>query len=89
MDKKEWLEAREKGLGGSEAPAALGLSRWKTPFQVWKDKRGLSGERESSSAMEWGLLLIQSTYAQTCSGSNIVAGAGQSCPAVISITTGL
>ena len=57
MDKKEWLEAREKGLGGSEAPAALGLSRWKTPFQVWKDKRGLSGERESSSAMEWGLLL--------------------------------
>jgi putative phage-type endonuclease len=56
-DRKEWLEEREKGIGGSEAPAVLGLSKWKSPYQVWKDKQGLSGEREPSSAMEWGLLL--------------------------------
>lgn len=45
---------RIKGIGGSEAAAVLGLSKWKTPYQVYLDKLGLSGERESTPAMEWG-----------------------------------
>ena len=54
---QEWQESRAKGIGGSEAAAILGLSKWKTPYQVWQDKRGLSGERETSEAMEWGTIL--------------------------------
>jgi putative phage-type endonuclease len=64
--KAEWLEARTKGIGGSEAPAVLGLSKWKTPYQVWQDKRGLSGEREMTGPLEWGTLLepvIRQKYA--------------------------
>ena len=48
---------RINGIGGSEAAAVLGLSKWKTPYQVWLDKTGQSGEREASGPMEWGLLL--------------------------------
>lgn len=48
---------RVKGIGGSEAAAVLGLSRHKSPYQVYLDKTGQSGEREASAAMEWGILL--------------------------------
>jgi len=45
---------RANGIGGSEAAAVLGLSPWQTPYQVWCDKVGLSGEQEATPAMEWG-----------------------------------
>jgi len=48
---------RINGIGGSEAAAVLGLSRWQTPYQIWADKCGLSGGREVSPAMEWGTRL--------------------------------
>ena len=48
---------RINGIGGSEAAAVLGLSPWKTPYQVYCDKLGLSGEQETSPAMEWGTRL--------------------------------
>jgi len=57
---------RVNGIGGSEAAAVLGLSPFKTPYQVWQDKLGLSGERETTPAMTWGLLLepvIRQKYA--------------------------
>lgn len=31
---------RSKFLGGSDAAAVLGLSRWKTPLQIWGEKTG-------------------------------------------------
>lgn len=34
----EWHELRRAGIGGSDAAAVCGLSRWKTPYQVWADK---------------------------------------------------
>lgn len=33
---------RNKGLGASDAAAAIGLSKWKTPFQLWQEKLGLT-----------------------------------------------
>lgn len=38
MDRQEWLKARKRGLGGSDAAAILGLSPWKSPMDVWLDK---------------------------------------------------
>lgn len=32
MRPDEWLAIRKKSIGGSEIAAAVGLSRWKTPF---------------------------------------------------------
>ena len=57
MDRKLWLEERQKSLGGSEAAAVCGLSPWRTPYQVWEDKLNLSEPQEPTEAMEWGSLL--------------------------------
>jgi len=50
MTRAEWLAARKKGLGGSDAAAVLGISPWKTNEELWEEKTGrredndLSGE---------------------------------------------
>lgn len=53
------LADRATGIGGSDAGAALGISKWKTPFALWKEKR--DGITESaaidSEAARWGTLL--------------------------------
>ncbi len=38
----EWLAARKAGIGGSDAAAALGISKWKTPLEVYREKVGES-----------------------------------------------
>lgn len=35
---QNWLEARKIGIGGSDIAAILGLSPWRTPYQIWLDK---------------------------------------------------
>lgn len=52
-DSLEWHTARKAGIGGSDIAAILGLSKWRTPRDVWKDKTG-RGQDRSSDAMEWG-----------------------------------
>lgn len=55
--RREWLDARRRGLGGSDALAVLGLSRYSSRYVVWADKSGLLPERDDSEAMKWGRLL--------------------------------
>jgi len=66
MERQEWLEARRRGIGGSDAAVVLGLSRWKTPHALWLEKTGQStGEGADSEAMHWGRALepvIRSEY---------------------------
>ena len=65
MDYK-WLEARRKGIGGSDAPAICGVSPWKTPLQVYMDKIGDLGPKEDTDPMFWGRTLepvIRQRYA--------------------------
>lgn len=57
IDRGEWLEARRKGIGGSDAAAILGLSRYRTAIDVYEDKLGLVPERPQTAAMQWGLRL--------------------------------
>ncbi len=38
MEREEWLEYRRTKIGASDAPIILGISPWKTPYQLWKDK---------------------------------------------------
>lgn len=37
---KEWLEWRRGGIGSSDAPIIMGVSPWKTPYQLWEEKTG-------------------------------------------------
>jgi len=49
----EWRLARKKGLGGSDAAAVCGMSKWKTPLDVYKDKISddVSGEMTNDQLM--------------------------------------
>lgn len=35
---QEWLEWRHKGLGSSDAPVVMGVSKFKTPFQLFEER---------------------------------------------------
>lgn len=54
MSRAEWLEERRKSLGGSDVGAILGLNRWRSPYTVWADKRGLIPDEPDNEAMRVG-----------------------------------
>ena len=64
----EWLEARKKGVGTTDASAAIGLSPWKTPLELWEEKLGQGEEFKGNwftsqgSAME---PVLRQHYADT------------------------
>ena len=49
-----FLQERTTGIGGSDAPAVCGISRFKTPLEVYLDKKGLREDTAPSEAMELG-----------------------------------
>lgn len=54
--RKAWLEERRTGIGGSDAAAACGLSKWKSPLELYMDKLG-ELETTENEPMLWGHLL--------------------------------
>lgn len=54
MTREEWLEARKKGIGGSDASAVLGLNQWKSPYSLWADKLGLADPNPDSEMLRQG-----------------------------------
>jgi len=54
MSHEEWLESRKAGIGGSDAPAIVGLNPWSSRFQVYATKLGLIGPTEDNEAMRQG-----------------------------------
>lgn len=78
LTREEWLELRRKSLGASEAAAALGVSPYQTPVELWQRKVGLIPDQEESEAMRWGSLLepvILGEYARR-TGRRIVGEQG-------------
>lgn len=49
LSREEWLEYRQLGIGGSDAAAACGLSKWKSPAQLYLDKTAPIEKQESES----------------------------------------
>jgi putative phage-type endonuclease len=57
-NKEAWLKARQQGIGASDAPIILGLSKWKSPYSLYLEKLGVVQPSEAESeAQAWGLLL--------------------------------
>ena len=52
--REEWLQARRAGLGGSDMGAILGLSKFKTPVDVWMEKTGRSEGSTETLQMRFG-----------------------------------
>lgn len=53
----DWLEYRKKGIGGSDASVVCGISRYKSPVELWMDKTGQLPYQEAGEAAYWGTLL--------------------------------
>lgn len=51
----QWLEARRRGLGGSDASTVVGVNRWSSRYELWLDKTGRLPEREASPRMDAGV----------------------------------
>lgn len=57
MPYAEWLEWRKKGIGGSDASIVCGISRYKSPVELWMDKTDQIQSSEAGEAAYWGTLL--------------------------------
>jgi len=51
-DQKKWLELRTQGIGGSDVAAVMGMSKWKSPIEVWAEKTGQVVDHEPDEAKE-------------------------------------
>jgi putative phage-type endonuclease len=48
-------ETRKLGIGGSDLPIIMGLSNYKTPYQLYLEKLGdINSENETSESQYWG-----------------------------------
>lgn len=54
MSREEWLELRKHSIGGSDAAAIIGLSKWASPYTVWADKTGRLPDKPDTEAMRQG-----------------------------------
>lgn len=54
MSREDWLQRRKGSIGGSDAAAIVGLSRWSSPYSVWADKTGRVPDKEDNEAMRQG-----------------------------------
>jgi len=53
----DWLAWRKTGIGASDVPVILGVSPWRTPYQLWQEKTGRSEGQMENSAMARGKAL--------------------------------
>lgn len=64
---QEWIEARRTGVGSTDSAAIMGLSKWRTPIEVWKEKLGIAEPFVTNWHMQRGHALeplIRAHYAQ-------------------------
>lgn len=55
MSRYEWLQERNKGIGGSDAGIILGLNKYRTAFELWLEKTGQVDPVEiDNEAIYWG-----------------------------------
>jgi putative phage-type endonuclease len=63
LSRSEWLEVRKSGIGGSDAAAAIGLSPYMSPLELWLIKTGRDANLprpdadDTTEPVYWGSLL--------------------------------
>lgn len=57
MPYEDWLEWRKKGIGGSDASVVCGISRYKSPVELWIEKTDQLHAQEAGEAAYWGTQL--------------------------------
>lgn len=63
MNREEWLQVRKRGIGSSDAAAAVGLNPYKSQLELWMEKTGRDENlpkpdpHDETSPLYWGTLL--------------------------------
>ena len=57
MPYEDWLAYRKQGIGGSDASVVCGISRYKSPIELWMEKTDQIPAQEAGEAAYWGTLL--------------------------------
>lgn len=57
MTREQWLEWRNKGIGGSDVATICGLNKYKSALELWMEKRGYKGQDEAGESAYWGITL--------------------------------
>lgn len=70
-DRNAFLEERRTGLGGSDIGAILGLSKYRTPVEVWMEKTGRAVPKDGTLQMRFG------TYAEQFVADEYSASTGR------------
>lgn len=61
MDRKQWLDERKNGIGGSDASSVVGMNPYKTNVELWEEKTSRK-EPEDISSKEYVLYGINAEY---------------------------
>jgi putative phage-type endonuclease len=70
LDRVQWLEVRKRGIGSSDAAAAVGLNPYKSRLELWMEKTGRDADlpkidpEDDSTPVYWGSLLEHIVAAQ-------------------------
>ena len=91
MHKKEWHETRRKSLGGSDVAPILGLSPWKSAYQLWAEKVGepTATSEEYAREREWGHRLQDAIIDKVIDGLPDVADVERALRASITTVSGV
>lgn len=63
LNREDWLAVRKRGIGSSDAAAAVSLNPYKSQLELWMEKTGRDAglpkvdPKDQSSPMYWGTLL--------------------------------
>ena len=57
MPYTDWLDYRKQGIGGSDAAVVCGVSRYKSPVELWMEKTNQMPDQEAGEAAYWGTQL--------------------------------
>ena len=64
--KQEWLSLRQNYIGGSDAAAVMSCNPWRTPFQVFAEKKGLVKRQPAGEAAYFGNLFESLLIEEFC-----------------------
>ena len=54
MSREDWLALRKQSIGGSDSGAVYGMNDWKSPLEVYAEKKGMIQDKETNEAMRLG-----------------------------------
>ena len=68
---EDWLEYRKSGIGGSDASVVCGISRYKSPVELWMEKTNQIHYQEAGESAYWGIQLESLVKSEFTKRTNI------------------